>query len=457
MNKIIFIKLFNFRLIRDLIFEYVRVISKQIVKSDMLNTLKWHQVITIPHQMVAYGYFDQLKEFYDVWRAAAMSIQVNRIDILKFYIDQVKIPTDTSTLMIYVAKYGRLEMMEYLHWRVRDSGWDYRDALKMSPNSKNFEVFICFLKKYLASQQHLGSDDSHPFYSLDNTLKITFECALEAGQLEIMDYLYNNYNIDIHSEKIVAIPLKVGDTRLMEWLIDRNVDIWGLYRDCCILDRALLYGNLELGKWIHEKHTGSSIDTVIASANAMDNAVLSRRQDIVEWLHYNRSEGCTPSAMDYASSIGSITMLQWFHCNRTEGCTFLALDNATQMGNIDAVRWLHENRTEGCSINSYINSIRMNYLEIFKFLLENRSDFPKEKIASLIIYTLRYSTEFLSYFYENYHYTVNEIDSHIRKAISNSNQYQLKWLLKRHIDLFKQNNNNNNNNNNVDNLNRLDI
>ncbi len=42
---------------------------------------------------------------------------------------------------------------------------------------------------------------------------------------------------------------------------------------------------------------------------------------IVKWLHYNRTEGCTTEAMDWAAYNGNMTGLEWLLLNRTEGCT----------------------------------------------------------------------------------------------------------------------------------------
>ena len=36
---------------------------------------------------------------------------------------------------------------------------------------------------------------------------------------------------------------------------------------------------------------------------------------VVEWLHTNRSEGCTSGAMDHAASNGHLHVVQWLHAN----------------------------------------------------------------------------------------------------------------------------------------------
>jgi len=70
---------------------------------------------------------------------------------------------------------------------------------------------------------------------------------------------------------------------------------------------------------------------------------------VVQWLHKNRTEGCTYWAMDWAAGNGYLDVVQWLHENRTEGCTRNAMDYAALNGHLRVVQWLHENRTEGCN------------------------------------------------------------------------------------------------------------
>jgi hypothetical protein len=67
--------------------------------------------------------------------------------------------------------------------------------------------------------------------------------------------------------------------------------------------------------------------------------------EMVQWLHANRSEGCTTWAMDWAAEKGHLEMVQWLHANRSEGCTTWAMDWAEKKGHWKVVRWLLKNRT----------------------------------------------------------------------------------------------------------------
>jgi hypothetical protein len=47
--------------------------------------------------------------------------------------------------------------------------------------------------------------------------------------------------------------------------------------------------------------------------------------------------------MDWAAENGHLQVVEWLHENRTEGCTTNAMDSATHNGHLHVVEWLHEN------------------------------------------------------------------------------------------------------------------
>jgi len=40
---------------------------------------------------------------------------------------------------------------------------------------------------------------------------------------------------------------------------------------------------------------------------------------VVQWLHENRSEGCSKRAIDWAAENGQLEVIQFLHLNRKEG------------------------------------------------------------------------------------------------------------------------------------------
>jgi hypothetical protein len=47
--------------------------------------------------------------------------------------------------------------------------------------------------------------------------------------------------------------------------------------------------------------------------------------------------------MDWAAMNGHLDVVQWIHANRTEGCTANAMDWAVKYGHIHIIEWLREN------------------------------------------------------------------------------------------------------------------
>ncbi|CAM9965367.1 unnamed protein product, partial [Heterosigma akashiwo] len=48
-------------------------------------------------------------------------------------------------------------------------------------------------------------------------------------------------------------------------------------------------------------------------------------------------------SIDRTAKIGNLPVLQWLHANRSEGCTKSAMDEAAGNGHLSVVEWLHAN------------------------------------------------------------------------------------------------------------------
>jgi ankyrin repeat protein len=52
--------------------------------------------------------------------------------------------------------------------------------------------------------------------------------------------------------------------------------------------------------------------------------------------------------MNATARYGRLEVVKFLHENRSEGCTVTAIDFAAKNGHLDIVKFVHENRTEGC-------------------------------------------------------------------------------------------------------------
>ena len=78
---------------------------------------------------------------------------------------------------------------------------------------------------------------------------------------------------------------------------------------------------------------------------SINNAAKRGHLEVIKWLHYNRSEGCTTKAlslkaMDLAAENGHLEVVKWLHHNRSEGCTTDAMNRAAKYGHLEVVKFL---------------------------------------------------------------------------------------------------------------------
>lgn len=72
----------------------------------------------------------------------------------------------------------------------------------------------------------------------------------------------------------------------------------------------------------------------------MDKAAENGMLDVVRWLHENRTEGCTTSAVDGAARDGHFEVLLFLRSHRSEGCTAQAFTAAYERSRLEILRWL---------------------------------------------------------------------------------------------------------------------
>lgn len=96
--------------------------------------------------------------------------------------------------------------------------------------------------------------------------------------------------------------------------------------------------------------------------------------ETVKWLHANRTERCTKSAMNFAAGNGHLSVVQWLHENRNEGCSIGAMCEAAANGHLSVLQFLHANRQEGCTPYAKYKSAANGHFDTFKWLYENRPE-----------------------------------------------------------------------------------
>ena len=171
-----------------------------------------------------------------------------------------------------------------------------------------------------------------------------------------------------------------GELDVLLWMTAQK-EVTYDFSDC--LDVAAEYGHLEIVQWLHfNRREGCSTE-------AMDRAAKHGYLEVVQWLHDNRDEGCSTKAMDGASGNGHLEVVHWLHKHRSEGCTKEAMDNAATSGDLEMLRWLHAHRREGCTIEATMYAARNGHLGVLKWLYANRPE-GKEDIWCAIDIAAKY-------------------------------------------------------------------
>lgn len=143
--------------------------------------------------------------------------------------------------------------------------------------------------------------------------------AAENGYCEVIKWLYKNNSYDenhpvyrVRWWYILDKAAEYGHLTMVDW-IHNNVE--GKVCSEKAMNMAAESGYLDVVIWLHNyRNEGCTTD-------AMDKAARNGYLNVVKWLHDNRPEGCTFRAMDYAAMNGHFGVVKWLQENRSEGCS----------------------------------------------------------------------------------------------------------------------------------------
>ncbi|KYR00449.1 hypothetical protein DLAC_02444 [Tieghemostelium lacteum] len=250
----------------------------------------------------------------------------------------------------YSAQSGSLEITKYFH----DIG---KSATKAA-------ITMAAANGHLSIVRYLNT------HRQEGCTKQAMDMASEGGHLEIVRYLHENRQEGC-TVSAINQSAKNGHVQVVEFLLSHRLDE---LLQCqggdklSAMDYAAAGGNLKILKLLHQ-YFGNGVGG--CTTNAMDCASSLGDLEMVKFLHFNRSEGCTKSAMN-TSALGHLEVLKFLHYHRTEGCTLHAINVASfNNSNLECVEFLLKNRLEGFSKNAVINASEYGQLSILKCLYQN--------------------------------------------------------------------------------------
>lgn len=228
--------------------------------------------------------------------------------------------TTNQDILHLAAQYGHLELVKWLH-ETRKGG-DYSRAIRM---------------------------------------------AAENGHLDVLRWLYeNSTERPMHVINMIQHAVYDGHVHILEFLNEKDPDG---FKEDPIGSRTLTLDVAARGCEYMVVHWGNFV-----YENYVLDPQYSENLKCVKWLHYNRPEGCTTKAMDWAAEWGHLEVVKWLHHNRTEGCTTKAMNMAAQKGHLNVVKWLHYNRSENQGKNVINAAVKGGHLKVVKWLVKHRGE-----------------------------------------------------------------------------------
>ncbi|GAB9470899.1 hypothetical protein Gpo141_00008128 [Globisporangium polare] len=281
-------------------------------------------------------------------------------------------PSRYSDALRLAAGSGRLDVVEWLY-RTAQSPSSSRDSPRLAEDRRRGYGYDAALSK-AAANGHLSV-----VQWLFHNLRVHHEGSKMAevyalgdaagnGHVDVVEWLHSQ--IVAHETRCPTYDIFEaavnGHLELVQW-IAANADIH-VHTDTVAYVAA--NGHLKMLKWLDSEFADS---LEWNSASAMTDAAVNGHLTVVKWLHANHNGGVTKQAMDAAASL---EMVQWLHEHYGEsvGCTTRAMDNAAKHGDFETLQFLHANRSEGCSRNAAPYAHENGHVLVFEWLCETYPD-----------------------------------------------------------------------------------
>ncbi|KAL3663193.1 hypothetical protein V7S43_011603 [Phytophthora oleae] len=286
----------------------------------------------------------------------------------------------TSLAIHAAAINGHLEVSKYLHANIEKPRNEAEEETEKRRLSKRIdELSRCF-------RLHVDSN------TMDIVKKVSGETMMltaERGFLDVVKWLYTEY----HSDPTVTLFWVRG--QVDENGYNEDVEEFDGVKSafCSVVDATAGKGHLAIVKYLlqvgckaeneqarQRRRTETKASkpplptTAVCTTVSMDAAAAHSHLDVVQWLHFNCSQGCTTTAIDLSAYNGHLETVKWLHANRNEGCSTDAMDGAAASGHLHVVKWLHEHTSEGCTTDAMDVAASGGHFEVLKWLHENRTE-----------------------------------------------------------------------------------
>ncbi|EFA78744.1 hypothetical protein PPL_08205 [Heterostelium album PN500] len=285
----------------------------KIIHERLPQAFNGHSIILA----IEYKHLDILQFLYENCRyieyyqsTLTKAIMTNKIDIVRYVLSM-----EIDVIQNITNAHSIKELHEVIAARLKYSQSHvgiFQLLVDKYPQQLNTYKFVGFCEMELVIPIHR--------MGLKVLNKNTMYRAIGSGRLDLVKYIYDN-----RSEYTNVNYIDVSGA--LEQAIFHFPIFLYLYPKCpssynfqSALIRAAEKGSLQVVKYFHENHPDDIFSTKI-----MDVCAGSGSFEVLKFLHFNRTEGCSSAAIDNAAVHGKLEILQFLHANRTEGYTMKAI------------------------------------------------------------------------------------------------------------------------------------
>ncbi|EFA81410.1 hypothetical protein PPL_05395 [Heterostelium album PN500] len=303
------------------------------------------------------------------------------IEIVDHLIDRFQIDRQTdrctlNTILIAASKYNRLTIIQHL-WNQYQFEWNYYKSMVLAPYSKNIDILSLLVDRY--NKHELFQQQQQKFVEIDYDKDgNVFDNAAYVGNIEMLEYLRESRTKDLEHSFIFIKAVTSDQLELLRYLLASS--------DFNHLKDVHLVNNLTaLDIALQRKHQVEiAISLLDAGCKTRYTGIMNRISSIgsiklMESYHRRNFTEPTSVSLDHLNYYNYIESVKWLQSHSYPlTATTNAMDTACRLGNLEVVKYLHYNRSEGCTMEAIDISIENDHVEVVKFLYQNRTEGSKK-------------------------------------------------------------------------------
>ena len=187
--------------------------------------------------------------------------------------------------------------------------------------------------------------------------------AVEAGHIGISKFLYKVHSLEPQEFSIEEATMK-GHLEILKWLYNEKlinvIDINDVMLQACCSNK------LDIVIWLCSK-------TIVPTQTCMDCACERNAIDVAKFLHKKYGMMCEDTSFDVTASEGYIEMIEWLTSINNKA-TVNAVDSCAATNEFEGLKWLHANRKEKGTHTAIENAVKRGNTDMVLYLLKN--DYP---------------------------------------------------------------------------------